>query len=150
MGTISDKLTYLANVKQTIKNAIINKGQTIEDTDTFASYADKINDISTTPNLQAKSQTITSNGSTSITADSDYDGLSKVTVTTNVQRALTSSNSFAYQTSYGSGTVSMSKTFSFPAGYTYGVLVVQVHQANANNPRRFKYFRYKYICNKII
>lgn len=37
-----------------------------------------------TPNLQEKSVTITENTTTEITADSDYDGLSKVSVTTNV------------------------------------------------------------------
>ena len=37
-----------------------------------------------TPNLQEKSVTITENTTTEIIADSDYDGLSKVSVTTNV------------------------------------------------------------------
>ena len=36
------------------------------------------------PNLQEKSVTITENTTTEITADSDYDGLSKVSITTNV------------------------------------------------------------------
>lgn len=37
-----------------------------------------------TPNLQSKSVTITENGTTTITADSGYDGLDEVEVTTNV------------------------------------------------------------------
>ena len=37
-----------------------------------------------TPNLQEKSVTITENTTTEIIADSDYDGLSKVSVTTNI------------------------------------------------------------------
>lgn len=45
MGTISDKLSYLSDTKTAIKNAIINRGVAVADTDTFRSYADKINDI---------------------------------------------------------------------------------------------------------
>ena len=46
MGTITDKLNKLAETKSAIKTAIVNKGVSISDTDTFASYADKINTIS--------------------------------------------------------------------------------------------------------
>lgn len=42
MGTTADKLTYLNDTKTAIKNAIIAKGGTVESTDTFRSYADKI------------------------------------------------------------------------------------------------------------
>ena len=45
--TIADKLNYLNQTKTAIKEAIINKGVSISDTDTFRSYADKINLIST-------------------------------------------------------------------------------------------------------
>lgn len=45
MGTINDKLEYLNQTKQDIKQAIINKGQNITDEDTFRSYVDKINEI---------------------------------------------------------------------------------------------------------
>ena len=44
---LQDNLDYLNNTKQIIKQSIINKGQTISDTDTFRSYADKINNINT-------------------------------------------------------------------------------------------------------
>mgnify|MGYP001623612737 FL=1 len=47
MGTINDKIEYLAETKNLIKQAIIAKGQAIEDTDTFRSYASKIQNIST-------------------------------------------------------------------------------------------------------
>ena len=78
MGTISDKLSYLNNTKKNIKQAIINKGVTVSDTDTFRSYANKINSIQTgiEPKLQEKS--VYENGI--ITPDYGYDGLSKVTV----------------------------------------------------------------------
>ena len=46
MGTITDKLNKLAETKSAIKTAIVNKGVTVTDTDTFASYADKISSIS--------------------------------------------------------------------------------------------------------
>ena len=46
MGTITDKLNKLAETKSAIKTAIVNKGVAVSDTDTFASYADKITSIS--------------------------------------------------------------------------------------------------------
>lgn len=45
MGTISDKLTYIEGTKDAIKQAIIAKGVSVSDVDTFRSYAGKINDI---------------------------------------------------------------------------------------------------------
>lgn len=47
MGDISDKLEYLNNTKDAIKQAIIDKGVTVQSTDTFRSYANKIGDIQT-------------------------------------------------------------------------------------------------------
>lgn len=46
-NTIDSQLTYLEETKLLLKDAIINKGQNIQDTDTFRSYADKIDQIST-------------------------------------------------------------------------------------------------------
>ena len=46
MGTIADKLTYLNDTKTAIKNAVVAKGVSVSDTDTFRSYADKIGQIS--------------------------------------------------------------------------------------------------------
>lgn len=40
------KLDYLAETKSLIKSALVEKGQTVADTDTFRSYADKIRAIS--------------------------------------------------------------------------------------------------------
>lgn len=42
---ISDKLNYLLETKTAIKNALVNKGGSILNTDSFRSYADKINNI---------------------------------------------------------------------------------------------------------
>lgn len=47
MGTIADKLTYLSATKTAIKSAIVNKGVSVADSDTFRSYADKIASIET-------------------------------------------------------------------------------------------------------
>ena len=47
MGTIADKLTYLNATKTAIKSAIVNKGVSVADSDTFRSYADKIASIET-------------------------------------------------------------------------------------------------------
>jgi hypothetical protein len=44
-NTISDKLTYLEGTKSAIKDAIISKGVAVSDSDTFRSYADKIEQI---------------------------------------------------------------------------------------------------------
>lgn len=45
MGDIAGKLTYLAETKTLIKQAITNKGVTVSDSDTFRSYASKIDNI---------------------------------------------------------------------------------------------------------
>ena len=45
MGTITDKLNKLAETKSAIKTAIVNKGVAVSDSDTFASYANKITSI---------------------------------------------------------------------------------------------------------
>ena len=47
MGTIADKLTYLSDTKTAIKDAIVAKGVSVADTDTFRSYADKVAEIQT-------------------------------------------------------------------------------------------------------
>ena len=51
MGTTSDKLNKLLATKAAIKAAIIEKGQSVSDSDTFASYEDKIRNIQTGPKL---------------------------------------------------------------------------------------------------
>lgn len=46
-STIMEKLDYLEGTKTSIKNAIISKGQEVDDNDTFRSYAQKIANIET-------------------------------------------------------------------------------------------------------
>ena len=45
--SITNKLTYLEQTKEGIKQAIINKGVNVSDSDTFRSYIDKIDSITT-------------------------------------------------------------------------------------------------------
>ena len=52
MSTLNNKLDYLDETKQLIKQAIIDKGQEVSDEDTFRSYVDKISDIETGNNTQ--------------------------------------------------------------------------------------------------
>ena len=47
MGTIADKLNKILSTKEAIKQAIISKGVSVSDTDTFADYANKIESITT-------------------------------------------------------------------------------------------------------
>ena len=45
MGTVADKLNKVLSTKTDIKNAIIEKGVAVSDSDTFASYGNKIRSI---------------------------------------------------------------------------------------------------------
>lgn len=45
MSTTANKLNYLENTKLAIKQALTDKGVTVSDSDTFRSYADKIDEI---------------------------------------------------------------------------------------------------------
>ena len=45
MGTINEKLNYLLQTKENIKQAIKEKGVEITDSDSFRSYAEKIGTI---------------------------------------------------------------------------------------------------------
>lgn len=47
MGTIAEQINYLAETKTAIKEAIVAKGVSVADYDTFRSYAEKIASIET-------------------------------------------------------------------------------------------------------
>lgn len=67
-----------------IANAVRSKSGT-SDTYYVSELGVAVQNIQTAPNLQTKAASITANGTTSITADDGYDGLSGVTVNTNVE-----------------------------------------------------------------
>lgn len=123
MGTIADKLEYLNDTKTEIKEAIVNKGQSIADTDTFRSYADKINKI-VVSKTQSKSKEITSNTTTTITPDSGYTGLSQVSIITKIPTGWISPG---YQLSAtrndSAGTSDKTGTFNIPAGKKVAILI---------------------------
>lgn len=52
MGSINDKLNKIKLTKSSIKAAIINKGGTVSDTDTFASYSTAIENIPASFNVE--------------------------------------------------------------------------------------------------
>ena len=82
MARINNLVNFLTDIANAIRGKT-GKSETIqpEDMDT------EIASISTTPNLQSKSVEITTNTTTNITADSGYDGLDSVAVTTSVSGA---------------------------------------------------------------
>ena len=58
MGTICDKLEYLVDTKQAIKDAIVSKGVSISDSDTFRSYPARIARISEKENKPLYNATV--------------------------------------------------------------------------------------------
>ena len=83
MGTLNEKLAYLAETKAAIKNAIVEKGQTVKDTDTFRSYADKIR--ASQPKLD--NLEVTENGE--YIPPAEVDGYSKVNVAVPIPTLIT-------------------------------------------------------------
>lgn len=120
MGTTAEKLNHLKQTKQEIKTAIKNKGVDIEDTDTFRSYANKIDDI-VVSKTQAKSQTITTNTTTTITPDtaSGYNGLSNVTITTNVKTELVNNTNVRFNYNLKADAT---QTWTVPASATQAII----------------------------
>ena len=45
MGTVADKLEYLSDTKELIRQAIIDQGVQVETTDSFRLYPEKISEI---------------------------------------------------------------------------------------------------------
>lgn len=130
--SIASEITRLQGAKSALKTAINAKtdaqhqitNETIED------YASFVNSISGgSPNLQSKSITITTNTTTNVSADSGYDGLSSVAVTTNV--AGTQARQYLVQVIDYDGTVLKSEeleegeTFTLPSNPSHTGLTFQ-------------------------
>lgn len=84
MTTTQDYIDQLKIDKQNLVSILNNMGVEANNSETFTSLTPKVGKIVTDPILQDKSVEITENGTTTITADSGYDGLNNVEVTTNV------------------------------------------------------------------
>lgn len=128
MGTIADKLNYILETKESIKQAIIDKGVEVIDTDTFRSYADKIKSIETViDGVKNQEITITTNGD--FFPEEGYTGFGKVTVDINSVKnqdlTVTTNGSYIADTGYtGLGTVTVDvgteieKTYTEDGTYT--------------------------------
>lgn len=78
-NVISDQVKTLIQIKADIASAIVSLGGSVNKSDTFASYADKIRNLDPKKNLDLGTLNITSNGSYSASAEG-MDGFSSVTV----------------------------------------------------------------------
>lgn len=84
--SVASEIERIQNAKASLKasiNAKNNAQHQITD-ESIEEYMDFVGDIPSLDSLQSKSVTITENTTTNITADSGYNGLSSVSVTTNV------------------------------------------------------------------
>ena len=89
MSSINDKLNYLDDTKSAIKSAIQDKGITINEDDTFRSYAEKIQLIETSSLLEENreiSKSITTNGvqNYNILPTEPYEGMKAVNINIDV------------------------------------------------------------------
>lgn len=85
MATTQEYIDQLKIDKQNLVSMLNNMGVEASNNETFTSLTPKVGKIVTDPILQDKAVEITENGTTTITADSGYDGLSNVEVTTNIE-----------------------------------------------------------------
>ena len=79
MATVAENLQTILDIKSDIKTAIINKGVSVADSDSFTTYADKIESIETGGGSSVlESITITENGT--YTPNEGVDGFNEVNV----------------------------------------------------------------------
>ena len=87
MGTLKDQADYSLESKRLIKEAIKQKGVSVSDTDTFRSYAGKIDSIQASEpvDIEAKKTiTISENKTTTVLPTSPHEAMSEVEVITDV------------------------------------------------------------------
>ena len=132
MGSISEKLEYLNETKEMIKNAIIDKGIDVPAGATFRDYAIQISAIEAESNLQEKSVTITSNTTTTISTDEGYDGMSKVNIVSGINNGA-SYCAKVYSKGTDADNCNGSGTFTLPANKKGYVLMFTTTQNSATN-----------------
>lgn len=121
MSTLNDKIAYLNETKTGIKNALIEKGVEVSDSDTFRSYVDKIQSIS------ASSDTVV-DFNVSVTELNDW-SLSYNNKTETVTIPHTYNIEDCTKSSIYRGTGSYTTTFTGLAGDTYILFFEQVIQS---------------------
>lgn len=129
MATIEENLILLKNTKSSIKQSIINKGVEVSDSDSFASYANKINEIENNINLQEKTISISQNGQSSVTPDNGYNGLSKVDINVAVPIPQLQSKNYSIVTN-GDTVISPDSGFG---GISGGTISVNVPTSSSGN-----------------
>lgn len=141
--SIASEIERLINAKVDIKLSIENKGVDVDDNATLDDYPDYIDDITTgitpsgttsittngthdvtnyasanvnvQPNLQSKSETITTNTTTTISPDNGYDGLSSVSITTNVSGGTTPTKGYVVNSWNNDGLPTEITTYGYTA-----------------------------------
>ena len=93
MSTVAEEIQRLKQAKSGIKASIINKGVAVDDAATLDAYPALIDSIQTGGGtgeltLQEKTVSIAANTTTEVVPDNGYNGMTKVTVTTNVKPAI--------------------------------------------------------------
>ena len=79
-SSIASKLDTLKQTKAAIKDAIVEKGVSVGDTDSFRSYASKISSIETKGNVQDNKEVDFTESPMSVRPDDGYDSMEEVTV----------------------------------------------------------------------
>lgn len=78
--SIANKLETLKKTKTSIKEAIIAKGISVSDTDSFSSYADKIKQIKDGANVQDEKEVDLNGTELEVVPDDGYDSMKKVSI----------------------------------------------------------------------
>lgn len=80
---IKNKLNTVLDYKENIRTSINEKGTEVSETDPLRVYSQKIDEIEPT-NLQEKEINLNKNGTTIVEPDEEYNGLSRVTVNSDI------------------------------------------------------------------